>query len=62
MNSRLLILGVAGALALTGCSNTMNNTQKGAAIGAVAGAVIGKGTGDHDKSRYLWGRRGRFGR
>jgi len=55
MNSRLLILGIAGTLALTGCSNTMNNTQKGAAIGAVAGAVIGKGTGDHDKSRYLWG-------
>ena len=41
-------------LALAGCEN-MSNTQKGASIGAVTGALLGKGTGDHDKSRYIWG-------
>jgi outer membrane protein OmpA-like peptidoglycan-associated protein len=42
------------SLALVGCEN-MSNTQKGASIGAVTGALLGKGTGDHDKSRYVWG-------
>ena len=42
------------SLALVGCEN-MTNTQKGASIGAVTGALLGKGTGDHDKSRYVWG-------
>lgn len=51
----LTLLTLTSGLALSGCESTMNNTQKGAAIGAVAGAVIGKGTGDHDKSRYVWG-------
>ncbi|MBG22701.1 MAG: hypothetical protein CMF22_04490 [Idiomarinaceae bacterium] len=46
---------VASAVVLAGCQTPMTNTQKGAAIGAVAGALIGKGTGDHDKSRYVWG-------
>ena len=50
-----VVLAVAvSSFVVTGCAN-MTNTQKGAAIGAVAGAVIGKGTGDHDKSRYVWG-------
>ncbi|MGQ4277367.1 OmpA family protein [Pseudidiomarina sp. E22-M8] len=48
-------LVAATAVVLAGCQTPMSNTQKGAAIGAVAGAVIGKGTGDHDKSRYVWG-------
>lgn len=40
---------------VTGCMSTATNTQKGAGIGAVIGAIAGKGTGDHDKSRYVWG-------
>lgn len=43
------------ALILGGCASNATNTQKGAGIGAVAGALLGKGTGDHDKSRYVWG-------
>jgi outer membrane protein OmpA-like peptidoglycan-associated protein len=39
---------------ITGCANT-SNTQKGAGIGAILGALAGKGTGDNDKSRYVWG-------
>ena len=55
-----LIVGVAlSGLVLSGCaSNSMgnaSNTQKGAGIGAIVGALIGKGTGDNDKSRYVWG-------
>lgn len=50
-----LVLAIAvSSLVATGCAN-MTNAQKGATIGAIAGAVIGKGTGDHDKSRYVWG-------
>lgn len=51
---KLIIVTALSSFVIVGCAN-MNNTQKGAAIGAVAGALIGKGTGDHDKSRYLWG-------
>ncbi|RUO59030.1 hypothetical protein CWI71_09435 [Pseudidiomarina insulisalsae] len=51
----LIPLVVASAVILAGCQSQMSRTQKGAAIGAVAGALIGKGTGDHDKSRYIWG-------
>lgn len=46
---------VAAAVVVAGCQSQMSNTQRGAAIGAVAGALLGKGTGDHDKSRYVWG-------
>lgn len=54
--NKLIIATVTASLALTGCANSgWSNTQKGATIGAVAGALIGKGTGDHDKSRYVWG-------
>lgn len=51
---KLILVTALSSFVVAGCAN-MNNTQKGAAIGAVAGALIGKGTGDHDKSRYLWG-------
>jgi outer membrane protein OmpA-like peptidoglycan-associated protein len=40
---------------LSGCASNANNTQKGAGIGAVIGALVGKGTGDNDKKRYVWG-------
>jgi len=53
MQKTLLATTIA-VMVLSGCQS-MNNTQRGAAIGAVTGAVVGKGTGDHDKSRYLWG-------
>ncbi|TRY31000.1 OmpA family protein [Aliiglaciecola sp. M165] len=45
----------ASALVLSGCTSTSNNAQRGAGIGAIVGAIAGKGTGDHDKSRYVWG-------
>lgn len=51
----VLTATISCAVLLTGCEGTMSNTQKGAAIGAVVGAVVGKGTGDHDKKRYVWG-------
>lgn len=51
---RVIIMSTLAMVVATGCAN-MNNTQKGATIGAIAGALIGKGTGDHDKSRYIWG-------
>jgi outer membrane protein OmpA-like peptidoglycan-associated protein len=40
---------------LSGCASNISNTQKGAGIGAVIGALVGKGTGDNDKKRYVWG-------
>ena len=40
---------------ISGCASNYNNTQKGAGIGAVVGALVGKGTGDNDKKRYVWG-------
>jgi outer membrane protein OmpA-like peptidoglycan-associated protein len=49
-----IILVSSCALILSGCANT-SNSQKGAGIGAVIGAIAGKGTGDNDKSRYVWG-------
>lgn len=51
---KLVLTMMMSSLALVGCEN-MSNTQKGATIGAVTGALLGKGTGDHDKSRYVWG-------
>ncbi|MBL4855825.1 MAG: OmpA family protein, partial [Idiomarina sp.] len=51
---KLVLTMMFSSLALVGCAN-MSNTQKGASIGAVTGALLGKGTGDHDKSRYVWG-------
>lgn len=54
MFKKLALAVAISSLAVSGCAN-MSNTQKGATIGAIAGAVIGKGTGDHDKSRYVWG-------
>lgn len=51
---KLMLVVAMSSLVASGCAN-MTNAQKGAAIGAVAGAVLGKGTGDHDKSRYAWG-------
>lgn len=53
MNKFVLTM-MMSSLVLAGCAN-MSNTQKGAAIGAVTGALLGKGTGDNDKSRYVWG-------
>ncbi|WP_404399491.1 OmpA family protein [Idiomarina seosinensis] len=50
----LMLVTALASFVVAGCAN-MDNTQKGAAIGAVTGALLGKGTGDHDKSRYLWG-------
>lgn len=54
INKTLIAASIAG-LIFSGCESTMNNTQKGASIGAVVGAIAGKGTGDHDKKRYVWG-------
>lgn len=54
MNKTLIAMTMSGML-LTGCANNYSNTQKGAGIGAVVGAIAGKGTGDNDKSRYVWG-------
>ncbi|MCP1340324.1 OmpA family protein [Idiomarina sp. M1R2S28] len=51
---KLVLTMMFSSLVLVGCEN-MSNTQKGASIGAVTGALLGKGTGDHDKSRYVWG-------
>lgn len=52
---KFVIAAVVSSIALSGCKSTASNQQRGAAIGAVLGAVAGKGTGDHDKSRYVWG-------
>jgi outer membrane protein OmpA-like peptidoglycan-associated protein len=54
MKKSIIALSVSLFL-VTGCMSTATNTQKGAGIGAVIGAIAGKGTGDNDKSRYVWG-------
>lgn len=51
--SRLPIIALS-LMSIAGCAN-MSNTQRGVGIGAVVGAIAGKGTGDNDKSRYVWG-------
>ena len=57
MKNYICALTMILALSLTACASNPNarNTQNGAAIGAVLGAILGKATGDHDKSRYVWG-------
>lgn len=50
-----IIAAAVTTLMVSGCASNANNTQKGAGIGAVVGALAGKGTGDNDKSRYVWG-------
>ncbi|KFZ32119.1 membrane protein [Pseudidiomarina salinarum] len=55
MKKLMVAVAISSALIAAGCTSQASNTQKGAAIGAIAGALIGKGTGDHDKSRYIWG-------
>ena len=50
-----MIAMALSTLIITGCASNTSNTQKGAGIGAVLGALAGKGTGDNDKSRYVWG-------
>ena len=52
---KTMIAVALSTLIITGCASNTSNTQKGAGIGAVLGALAGKGTGDNDKSRYVWG-------
>lgn len=54
MKKILPIIALSG-LILSGCVSTTSNQQRGAVIGGVVGAIAGKGTGDHAKSRYVWG-------
>lgn len=54
MKRAVVAIAISSVL-LSGCMSTASNQEKGAAIGALLGAVAGKGTGDHDKSRYVWG-------
>jgi outer membrane protein OmpA-like peptidoglycan-associated protein len=54
MKSTIIAVAVS-TLMVSGCASNANNAQKGAGIGAVLGALAGKGTGDNDKSRYVWG-------
>ncbi|GAA6185462.1 OmpA family protein [Aliiglaciecola sp. 2_MG-2023] len=54
MKKTLLAITLS-SLIISGCASNANNAQKGAGIGAVLGALAGKGTGDNDKSRYVWG-------
>lgn len=52
---KTIIAVVLSTFIISGCSSSISNTQRGAGIGAVLGALAGKGTGDNDKSRYVWG-------
>ena len=54
MKKTMIALALS-SLIITGCASNASNTQKGAGIGAVIGALAGKGTGDNDKKRYVWG-------
>lgn len=51
---KIVLIMALSSLSLVGCEN-MSNAQKGVAIGAVSGAILGKGTGNHDKKRLVWG-------
>ena len=52
---KTMVAVALSAFIITGCASDISNTQKGAGIGAVLGALAGKGTGDNDKKRYVWG-------
>jgi outer membrane protein OmpA-like peptidoglycan-associated protein len=52
---KTMIAVALSTFVLSGCASNVSNTQKGAGIGAVIGALVGKGTGDNDKKRYVWG-------
>jgi outer membrane protein OmpA-like peptidoglycan-associated protein len=54
---KIVILFLSAGIVISGCASNTNNakTKNGAAIGAVVGAILGKSTGDHDKSRDVWG-------
>ncbi|WP_133469363.1 OmpA family protein [Paraglaciecola marina] len=52
---KTIIAVTLSSLIISGCASNASNSQKGASIGAVIGALAGKGTGDNDKSRYVWG-------
>ena len=53
--TKTMIAVALSTFVLSGCASNVSNTQKGAGIGAVIGALVGKGTGDNDKKRYVWG-------
>lgn len=54
MKKTMIAVGLSTFI-MVGCASNATNTQKGAGIGAVVGALVGKGTGDNDKKRYVWG-------
>ena len=54
MKKTMIAVGLSTFI-IAGCASNTSNTQKGAGIGAVVGALVGKGTGDNDKKRYVWG-------